>query len=112
MSTTNTPHSIHSPHAESRDPIMEDDHFSLRYGNPIKVIHDIKKHKLDDFEPTKEHVSGALASTIGDALTSEQKQQKPPLTKNNSSFLRDSTICSEFYHDKKGSVTEVEHKDN
>ncbi|KAL9546052.1 hypothetical protein MBANPS3_006852 [Mucor bainieri] len=112
MSASNTPYTFHSPQAESRDPIMEDDHFSLRYGNPIKVIHDIKQHKLDDFEPTKDHVSGTLASTIGDALTNDKKQQKPPLTKSNSSFLRDSTICSEFYHDKKGGVTEVEHKDN
>ncbi|KAI7903111.1 uncharacterized protein BX663DRAFT_509594 [Cokeromyces recurvatus] len=95
----------HTPQHEIRDPIMEDDHFSLRFGNPIQVIHNIKKHEIDTFEPTKNHVSGALASTIGDAL----HDKRPTLKPNHSSFLRDSTICSEFYHDKKGGVKEIEH---
>ncbi|KAI9480591.1 MAG: hypothetical protein EXX96DRAFT_563412 [Benjaminiella poitrasii] len=101
MSNSTTP----TPHTESRDPIMEDDHFSLRFGNPIQVIHDVKKHEIDTFEPTKEHVPGVLAGAIGDTL-----HDKRPLPRaNNSSFLRDSTFCSEFYHDKKGGVNEIEH---
>lgn len=103
MSASNPHHS--SPHVESRDPIMEDDHFSLRYGNPIKVIHDIPKHKVDNFEPTKDHVPVALAEAIADKI----QPKRAPLAKSNSSFLRDATACSEFYHNKNGSVTEVEH---
>lgn len=105
MSASNSHHP--SPISEARDPIMEDDHFSLRYGNPIKVIHDIKQHKVDNFEPTKDHVPSALAEAIG----AKEHPKRAPLVKNNSSFLRDSTICSEFYHNKNGGVTEVEHND-
>jgi hypothetical protein len=100
--------SFHSPNTERRDPIMEDDHFSLRYGNPIQVIHNVQKHKIDTFEPTKGHVPGALVEAIG-TKEQEDKKKRAPLTKNNFSFLRDSTICSEFYHNKNGSVTEVDH---
>jgi hypothetical protein len=109
MSSTNSlHHTVHSPYTEKRDPIMEDDHFSLRYGNPIKVIHDIQKHKIDTFEPTQNHVPAALAEVVADSLQKDKTQQKPPLLKSNSSYLRDSTICSEFYHNKNGSVAEVE----
>lgn len=108
MASTNSPH--HTPHTEKRDPIMEDDHFSLRYGNPIKVIHDIQRHEIDTFEPTKDHVPGSLAEAVGDAITNNKNSGKrAPLLKNDSSYMRDSTSCSEFYHNKNGSVTEIEH---
>jgi hypothetical protein len=95
-----------SSRLENRDPIMKDDQFSLRYGNPIQVIHDVQKQKIDTFEPTKEHVSGTLASAIGDVLATEKK----PLTREDStSFIRDPTVCSDFYHNKNGSVSETEH---
>jgi hypothetical protein len=94
-----------SPHLENRDPIMEDDDFSLRYGNPIQIIHDAQKHKVDTFEPSKEHVSGTLAIEIGDVSTNDNKNKKPIPC----SILRDSTICSDFYHNKDGSVSETEH---
>lgn len=99
----NSPH--HQAHTgEVRDPIMEDDHFSLRYGNPIKVIHDTPKHKIDTFEPSKDHVSGALAEAIGDTL-----KERVPLVKNSSSFLRDAALYSEYKHNKDGSITEIDH---
>ncbi|KAI8066255.1 uncharacterized protein B0P05DRAFT_553582 [Gilbertella persicaria] len=105
MSTT--PH-----HNESRDPIMEDDHFSLKFGNPIQVIHDTERHKVDNFEPTKEHVTGSLASSIGDAIATHKKEhQKPPLKQHSSSSFRDWSSCSDFFHNKNGSVSEIEHKD-
>lgn len=102
-------HAVHSPYTEVRDPILEDNHFSLRYGNPIKVIHDIPKHEIDTFEPTKEHVPGALAEAIGDTLANDQKKKRIPIQRNDSSFLRDSTLYSEFVHNKDGSVTEIDH---
>lgn len=107
-----SPRSPRSPHLEERDPIMEDDHFSLRYGNPIQVIHDIKKHEIDTFEPSKNHVSGSLTNSVGDLLTSEKQKKRIPLNKRGSSFERDSTICSDFYHTKNGSVCETEHHDS
>ena len=108
MTTPNSQHSS-AHHDAGRDPIMEDDHFSLRYGNPINVIHNIKQHKVDDFEPTKDHVPFALAETIGENIAQKQHEKRAPLLKSNSSFLRDSTICSEFYHNKNGGVDEIDH---
>lgn len=104
MSASNLPHQVHTP--EVRDPIMEDDHFSLRYGNPIKVIHDIPKHKIDTFEPTKDHIPGALAEVIGDTF---KEKKRVPLAKKSSSFLRDAALYSEYVHNKDGSITEIDH---
>ncbi|KAI8977315.1 hypothetical protein BDF20DRAFT_836132 [Mycotypha africana] len=130
----------HDIPAEGRDPIMQDDHFSLRFGNPIQVIHDFKTHKADTFEPTKEHVPGALADAIGNALSKQQQQQQqqqqqrqghqlhhhhhlneqngvssqgssPALSRSNSGFLRDPILCADFYHTKSGAVSEKEHEE-
>lgn len=103
-----TPNSPHLRMLENRDPIMEDNEFSLRYGNPIKVIHDVQKQKIDTFEPTKNHVSGALANTISEAIHENHKA----IPNTNASALRDTTICSEFYHTKHGTVTEIDHNQN
>ncbi|KAI7889893.1 uncharacterized protein EV154DRAFT_268558 [Mucor mucedo] len=105
MSHSNSPHHHPAHTSEVRDPIMEDDHFSLRYGNPIQVIHDIAPHKIDTFEPSKEHVSGALAESFGE----REKKKRVPLAKNSSSFLRDATLYSEYKHNKDGSITEIDH---
>lgn len=104
MSAPNSPH--HHRVVENRDPIMEDNEFSLRFGNPIKVIHDAQKQKIDTFEPTKNHLSGALANTICETALHENHKPAP----NTNASIRDTTICSEFYHTKQGTVTEIEHK--
>jgi hypothetical protein len=103
MSGVSTPN-LHANNI--RDPIMEDDHFSLRYGNPIKEIHDAPKHEIDTFEPSKTHVSGTLASAVG----SECNRNKATLTRTDSGFLRDTTFCAEFKHNKSGKVEEIDHQ--
>ncbi|KAI8375504.1 hypothetical protein BD560DRAFT_392511 [Blakeslea trispora] len=91
---------------EPRDPIMEDHEFSLRFGNPIQVIHDAEKHAIDSFEPTSDHVPGSLASSIGDKISAHKKT---PMKKQGS--FRDWSSCSDFYHNQNGTVSEFEHKD-
>ncbi|OBZ83534.1 hypothetical protein A0J61_08416 [Choanephora cucurbitarum] len=92
-------------HKEERDPIMEDNEFSLRFGNPIQVIHDAEKHPVDSFEPTANHVPGSLASSIGDIISA---RKKAPLKQQGS--FRDWSSCSDFYHNQNGTVSETEHK--
>ncbi|KAI9354240.1 hypothetical protein BD770DRAFT_445240 [Pilaira anomala] len=106
-SSTTLNYRCSSPVSEVRDPIMEDNRFSLRFGNPINVIHNTPKHQVDSFEPTKEHIPGSVIEAIGDTLN--EKKQRAPLTKNNSSYLRDATLYSEYVHNKDGSITEIDH---
>lgn len=92
-----------------RDPVLKDDHFSLRYGNPIKVIHDMPKHPIDTFEPTKEHMPPAIsgASLAGSSFHPEEQQQSPKNLGNEPS-RRDPTNFAEFFH-KGDRVEEIDH---
>ncbi|KAI9282672.1 hypothetical protein BY458DRAFT_496947 [Sporodiniella umbellata] len=87
-------------HHEERDPIMEDEGFSLRYGNPIQIIHDTPKHTVETFEPSKEHALPSIASL--------QTAEPSRVTGTSSPSVRDST-CNEYFHNPQGTVTEVDH---
>jgi hypothetical protein len=101
MSHTNSPHPPHH-HPENRDPIMEDNHFSLRYDNPIQVIHNAPKHEVDEFAPSKHYMPPSLLNAI------EQEEGRPVLKKKSSSVIRD-TSCNEYFHNKNGTVGEIDH---
>ncbi|KAI8384376.1 uncharacterized protein BYT42DRAFT_258736 [Radiomyces spectabilis] len=90
----------------ARDPIMEDDHFSLKFGNPIQLIHNIPKHTYETFEPTKDHLPSTLATVLstGDAAPTKDR----PSSARSQSY-RDSTSVAEFVH-KDGSVAELKHE--
>ncbi|KAF7732009.1 hypothetical protein EC973_007114 [Apophysomyces ossiformis] len=93
------------PHSkEVRDPILEDDHFSLRYGNPIQVIHDTPRHTIDTFEPSDPYVPAPVVAMLG-----TEKREEHKTLKKSSSFIRDTTSFADFCH-KDGGVTEIDHE--
>ncbi|KAG0748642.1 hypothetical protein G6F57_002326 [Rhizopus arrhizus] len=96
MSHTNSPHHP----TENRDPIMEDDHFSLRFGNPIQIIHETPKHEIDPFEPSKNHMPTLLAGVL--------KEEERVKKKEVGTIIRDTT-CNEYFHNKNGTVDEIDH---
>ncbi|KAG1151744.1 hypothetical protein G6F37_006264 [Rhizopus arrhizus] len=99
MSHTNSPHH----HTENRDPIMEDDHFSLRFGNPIQIIHETPKHEIDQFEPSKNHMPTLLAGVLKEEGGGGGMKKKEQGT-----IIRDTT-CNEYFHNKNGTVDEIDH---
>ncbi|ORX53218.1 hypothetical protein DM01DRAFT_1374660 [Hesseltinella vesiculosa] len=99
-----------------RDPIMRDDHFSLRFGNPIQEIHDAAKPTITSFEPSKD--TPAVVPTIAPSPLDQEEQYH---NVNNSNLLcgrthhegpymtdRDASSFAEFYH-KEGRVNEIDH---
>ncbi|KAG1468368.1 hypothetical protein G6F56_003869 [Rhizopus delemar] len=84
---------------ESRDPIMEDDHFSLRFDNPIQIIHDSPKHAVDPFEPSKGH----------SPLLPQLQEERPSLQKKKSSHIVRDTACNDYFHNKNGTIDEIDH---
>ncbi|CDS08779.1 hypothetical protein LRAMOSA10140 [Lichtheimia ramosa] len=105
MSSTHQHHP--GDHAsEPRDPIMKDDHFSLRYGNPIQVIHDRPKPHQESFEPSKDHAPVTISPIIN--TTSNLEPPKESTIKKAPSFERDCTSFAEFVH-KGGVVSEIDH---
>ncbi|KAI8989964.1 hypothetical protein BDB01DRAFT_718120 [Pilobolus umbonatus] len=84
---------------ENRDPIMTDDHFSLKYGNPIQEIHNAPTHAIDNFKPTDNHLPTHMVGTLP---AKNSRMQSP-------SYVRDTTLNSEFYHDKSGKISEIDH---
>ncbi|KAI9015653.1 hypothetical protein CLU79DRAFT_765231 [Phycomyces nitens] len=92
-STSNTEH--HHMPSEDRDPVLLDDHFSLRYGNPIKIIHDTPKHAIDTFEPSKDHLPPIFAQNLKSTPCQDSGHT---CHKNSRKPQRDPLSCSEFYH--------------
>ncbi|KAI8063549.1 hypothetical protein BC940DRAFT_306996 [Gongronella butleri] len=94
-----------------RDPIMTDDHFSLRFGNPIQEVHDAPVHAVPSFAPSKEaagHVS-AFAASAEDISPPKDAVHATP-THHESPFMtdRDTSSYADFYH-KDGRVKELDH---
>ncbi|KAI9321549.1 hypothetical protein BX666DRAFT_1850228 [Dichotomocladium elegans] len=99
-------HHHHPENLETRDPIMTDDHFSLRYDNPIQVIHDAPKPETLDLEPSKTHIPIPLTGAV--TSTPNLKPPKSTPLKKLPSFERDTTTFAEFVHH--GScVDEIDH---
>jgi hypothetical protein len=82
----------------SRDPIMNDETFSLRFGNPIQVIHDSQPVSF----PKHHDSSDETKDTHNDDATSTTH------TRNN--MVRDVASFADFYHSKEGRVDEVDHE--
>ncbi|SAM02722.1 hypothetical protein [Absidia glauca] len=79
----------------NRDPIMNDEKFSLRFGNPIQVIHDSQP-------------AGSLPTHHVDNTHHGPTKAPPPRPHNNKT--RDAASFADFYHSKEGRVDEVDHE--
>ncbi|KAI9308415.1 hypothetical protein BJ944DRAFT_260278 [Cunninghamella echinulata] len=96
-------------HTYNRDPIMEDEGFSLRFGNPINIIHNIQKHEPESFEPS--HEPSFIVPTIVPNSENDTAIDSP-LTKNDqhsSNATRDASSFADFYHQNDGTVNEIDH---
>lgn len=98
------------PLMNSRDPIMNDAKFSLRFGNPIQVIHDSKPPPAASFP--MQHVSSYVPSETKDTHDSKvgPTSAPPPHPISHSNMTRDAASFADFYHSKEGRVDEVDHE--
>ncbi|ORZ17233.1 hypothetical protein BCR42DRAFT_414180 [Absidia repens] len=117
----------HQQRVQTRDPIMDDDTFSLKFGNPIKIIHDIQPSNAT--APTSmHHVPSYLPSlsTSSDGSEDEHDHYRTTAThhpqsdkkstsslhsraSSSSSVERDVANFAEFYHNQDGRVNEIDH---
>ncbi|KAI8093503.1 uncharacterized protein BX664DRAFT_372392 [Halteromyces radiatus] len=105
--------SSHLP-SQSRDPIMDDDKFSLRFGNPIQEIHNTNPSKATTFTPYQNLNAPSII------YNGTEKTQHAPKSTNksnhtmfhpslSSSINRDVGNFADFYHKTNGRVDEIDH---
>lgn len=80
-----------------RDPVLQDDGFSLRFGNPIQEIRDTPRREPDTFEPSKEHMPVPVAAGLAGQPSLVVQGIRKRLQKKKS-FERDWTNYAEFTH--------------
>ncbi|CAO3586135.1 unnamed protein product [Absidia cylindrospora] len=119
----------HRKREQIRDPIMDDDSFSLKFGNPIKIIHDIQPsnttvptsmHHVPSYQPSlstssdvseHEHDYDHYKTSTANHPQSDQKTTSSLHSRasSTSSVERDVANFAEFYHNHNGRVNEIDH---
>ncbi|KAI8342397.1 hypothetical protein BC941DRAFT_412627 [Chlamydoabsidia padenii] len=109
-------------HPKDRDPIMNDESFSLRFGNPIQVIHDSRPSSrstspvrhVPHYIPTSEDEKNNKQHLHSDQKQPDDGTMAPPSptltrTPSSSNITRDVGSFADFYHSKEGRVDEIDH---
>ncbi|CAO3617418.1 unnamed protein product [Cunninghamella blakesleeana] len=100
-------------HTYNRDPIMEDEGFSLRFGDPIDIIHNTQKREPESFEPSHEPslIIPTIANSPENDITVNKNNQGGggSISHIAASAIRDTSSIADFYHQKDGTVNENDH---
>ncbi|KAI8342631.1 hypothetical protein BC941DRAFT_413352 [Chlamydoabsidia padenii] len=91
-------------HPKDGDPIMNDESFSLRFGNPIQVIHDSRPSSRST-SPVR-HVPHYIPTNDGTMAPPSPTLNRTPSSSN---ITQDVGSFTDFYHSKESRVDEIDH---